>query len=156
MGVYKLWLQPHLSWWNDIMLMFLLYCIFHHGNKVLFYIIFYSIINWIVGWWETFDPYLFMWNHYNRWLIASYFSCSSNTITWIPSPPSCQNGVRKLSNLVMNRSLTLSLPPWLTFCGEKATSDSTLAVRSSCCQPLRWGWPPWKNKQSSRIYVSVN
>ena len=37
MGVYKLWLQPHLSWWNDIMLMFLLYCIFHHGNKVLVY-----------------------------------------------------------------------------------------------------------------------
>ena len=45
MGVYKLWLQPHLSWWNDIMLMFLLYCIFHHGNKVLFYsILFYSIL----------------------------------------------------------------------------------------------------------------
>ena len=44
MGVYKLWLQPHLSWWNDIMLMFLLYCIFHHGNKVLFYSILFSSI----------------------------------------------------------------------------------------------------------------
>ena len=50
MGVYKLWRQPHLSWGNDIMLMFLLHCIFHHGYSILFYfipfhsILFYSIL----------------------------------------------------------------------------------------------------------------
>ena len=86
MGVYKLWLQPHLSWWNDIMLMFLLYCIFHHGNKVLFYsilfysILFYSILFYSKCWvWDVRmrwisdpDRCLFQYKMWFYWIIQGY------------------------------------------------------------------------------------
>ena len=36
-GVCKLCILPNLSWRNNIILMVLLYCVFHHGNTVLFY-----------------------------------------------------------------------------------------------------------------------